>query len=59
MNTRQTIAEQLGQLFIANIEQAETITRLQEELAKYQQKEAVIPGYECDQEGQGEPPKFQ
>lgn len=59
MNTRQTIAEQLGQLFIANLEQAETIERLQKELTQYKQKDAVIPGYECDQEGQGEPPKFQ
>lgn len=55
MNTRQTIAEQLGQLFIANLEQAETIERLQKELAQYKQKEAVISGYECDQEGQGQP----
>ena len=58
MNTRQTIAEQLGQLFIVNLEQAETIALLQEELAKYKKKDTVIPGYECDQEGQGAPFKF-
>ena len=58
MNTRKAIAEQLGQLFIANLEQAEAIVLLQEELADYKKKESTIPGYECDQEGQGNPVEF-
>ena len=51
MNTREQVALQIGLLTLANIEQASVIEEL-----KSKESKITIPGYETDQEGQGQPP---